>query len=85
MRSLYDNFLKHLKVCGGCMGPRTIKRCQYAIVCATAERLAQKGLVRDSKSLRDYGSFNRKHICPTIYSNHPNNSKGADVGNTSRK
>ena len=34
------------------MGERSIERCQYAVVCATAERLREKGVVRSGRELR---------------------------------
>ena len=59
MQSIYDNFLKHLEVCSGCLGPRKLVTCSYRGVCATAERLAQTGKVKDADELRAYGSFDR--------------------------
>ena len=50
--TIYENFLNHLRTCGGCVGERSIERCQYAVVCATAERLREKGVVRSGRELR---------------------------------
>jgi len=36
------------------VGERNIERCQYAVVCATAERLGKKGVVRSGGELRKY-------------------------------
>lgn len=60
MSSIYDNFLNHLRNCGGCLGPREKVNCRFKIACATAEKLAQKGLVKNSKELRLYGHFETK-------------------------
>jgi len=49
---MYENFLKYLRYCGGCTGERSVERCQYAVVCATAERLGEKGVVRSARELR---------------------------------
>ena len=51
---MYENFLKYLRYCGGCTGERSIERCQYAVVCATAERLGEKGVVRSARELRKF-------------------------------
>ena len=48
----YTRFFDHLKECGGCVGPRTLKQCHFAGMCAVVEAQKQKGLVRDSM---DYG------------------------------
>ena len=50
-QSIYDNFLAHLAVCLGCQGPRKSVVCSYRGVCATAERLAQTGKVKDAEEL----------------------------------
>jgi len=34
------------------VGERSVERCQYAVVCATAERLREKGVVRSAVELR---------------------------------
>lgn len=52
---LYERFLRHLKICGGCTGQPKIERCGYARVCATAEALGKKGVVADSEELMRYG------------------------------
>jgi len=50
--TIYKNFLDYLRICGGCVGERSVERCQYAVVCATAERLGEKGVVRSAVELR---------------------------------
>jgi len=50
--TIYENFLNHLRTCGGCTGERSVERCCYAVVCATAERLGEKGVVRSGMELR---------------------------------
>ena len=51
---MYENFLDHLRTCGGCTGERSVEHCYYAVVCATAERLGEKGVVRSAVELRKY-------------------------------
>lgn len=43
--------LKHLKSCGGCTGKRSLRRCDYAIVCAFVERLAKNGAIGKSNEM----------------------------------
>ena len=50
--TIYENFLDYLRICNGCTGERSVERCQYAVVCATAERLGEKGVVRSAVELR---------------------------------
>ena len=52
--TIYDNFLDYLRICNGCTGERSVERCQYAVVCATAERLGKKGVVRSAVELRKF-------------------------------
>ena len=52
---IYAQFLKHLKICGGCVGPRKQEFCRHALPCAIAETLGKKGLVSNSKELLLYG------------------------------
>lgn len=42
---IYVLFLNHLKSCGGCTGKRSLRRCDYAIVCAVVETLAKNGAI----------------------------------------
>jgi len=58
---IYENFLNHLRVCNGCTGERSVERCQYAVVCATAERLGEKGVVRSGMELRKYRRERNEH------------------------
>lgn len=55
MDSIYTNFLKHLRTCQGCTGPIEHVNCKFKLPCIVAEKLAQKGRVRDSKELLAYG------------------------------
>lgn len=61
MHSIYDNFLNHLSTCGGCIFPSGTVKCKFRGTCATAETLAQKGLIQDSEGLRLYGSIDRSY------------------------
>lgn len=45
-------FFDHLKVCGGCLGPRTFDHCDFAGHCAVIEIQKRKGLIQNSM---DYG------------------------------
>ena len=58
MKSLYDNFLEHLEICGGCHGSRKLVDCSYRVICATAERLTH--IVKDAEGLRAFGSYQLK-------------------------
>ena len=57
MDSIYDRFLNYLNDCQGCIGPRKTVDCSFRGVCATAESLAVKGLVKDADELKVYGSY----------------------------
>lgn len=44
-------FFTHLETCGGCTGPRNLEECHFAIVCASVESLARKGMIHSAESL----------------------------------
>lgn len=52
---IYARFLDYFNNCLGCTGKRDIKHCRYAVVCAVAEVLAKKGLVKNAEELLVYG------------------------------
>lgn len=58
MTSLYDNFLEHLEMCQGCVGPRKSVDCSYRVICGNAERLTH--IVKDAEGLRAFGSYQLK-------------------------
>lgn len=47
----YSRFLAFLEQCGGCIGPRTFKKCPFAHVCVVVEKIAEKGAINNSKDL----------------------------------
>ncbi|WP_042338239.1 hypothetical protein [Desulfosporosinus youngiae] len=51
--SIYERFLVHLQTCGGCTGLRNVSRCRYALACSQVERLARKGVVKNSEDFTD--------------------------------
>jgi len=52
--SIFDDFLKHLQTCQGCIGERTRERCPFVITCAYVEKLVEKGEIRSSAELLEY-------------------------------
>ena len=44
-------FFRYLVMCGGCTGPRNLEECHFAIVCASVETLARKGMIHSAESL----------------------------------
>lgn len=57
--TIYSRFIRHLKNCGGCVGPRNPNRCRFALVCAVIETSAKKGEITHSEDLLNTSANNR--------------------------